>query len=463
MPIRQLYEIVGGVSNSWIKSMRDGEKAANDLRDATGKAGDSMDDMGDSAQGASGIFGRFTKSIGAGKAALLGAAGAAAGLAAAFAGLASSARQTLYDMQEMSLFVPQWDLSQVSHTQRALERLGLSTQRTEGIFDAFGEAGIRIAEGQFELGSSIQSLLQQVTAGSADVGEVLGAIRSEYARTVAEFGQGEAFRRLDESFGGQGRESLTALFAIADVGQIERAFQSVTGLTESQINALNEARDAQTRFNQTMAVFQAEVLRGLKPVIDMVAGISTWIGENETLVKVLRASVIPTVGILGLAIVGLGAKAVAAGIAASVAWAPFLPVLLGVGAAIGGIALVIQNWEGIWNGISRAMKSVWDFLSGIVDLLKQAIGYAKDFYESPAFYLVPGVGQAKLAGDIGGGIASGVGSAASFVTNTFSSAPSTSTTMNRSSNVTINVTSESEESLAETVREGLEESEERSI
>ena len=463
MPIRQLYEIVGGVSNSWIKSMRDGEKAANDLRDATGMAGDSMDDMGDSAQGASGIFGRFTSSLSGAKGALIGIGAAIGGAVAAFALLANSAREALNEMQELIIFTPEWDLSGISRLQDSLTALGLSEQNIDRVFDSIGEGALRVAEGQFALDASFAQMVSNLQTAPDTAGMVFESLRAEYFRLSDLYGSGEARRRFDESFGGTGSEGLFTLFGFTDEGEVESAFNRFTGYSESQLQAMKEATQAAAQFGLAMDTLRAQITLTLAPVFRAVAGFAEWYYNAGVLADFIKYGVIGALGILGIAVVGLTIKVAILGVSMFAAFFPIIAIVGAVALGIGAIAVVIANWESIWNGIGNAMKAVWDFLKGIVDLLKQAIGYAKDFYESPAFYLVPGVGQAKLAGDIGGGIASGVGSAASFVTNSFSSAPSTSTTTNRSSNVTINVTSESEESLADTVREGLEESEERSI
>ena len=442
--IEQIYRIVGGLDRSWLQSMRQGEEAARDLKRATDDAGEGLDDMSGEARGTTGIIGQLTGALGGAKGALIGIGAAVGGAVAAFTVLANSARNTLDELQELALFVPEWDLTGVSRLQRSLDVLGLSATRIDGVADALGEASIRIAEGQFDLGSGLSTMIQRALTDASLAGRTIEAIRADYDRLVATFGVAEARRRFDESFGGTGSEGLFALFALTETGEIEAAFNRTRGLTESQIEALQEARLAQTQFNQSMELFTGTVLQALAPVSRIVAGIGEFIGNSEGAQRVIQYLVIPAlIGLVALLTI-VTIKAATAGVAMLVAMAPALPIIAAVAGAVGLIGLAIANWPAIWGAIKRAVEPV-------VNLFRNIVDFIRDIVSSPLGFLIPGVGQLRVDQAAAGAVGSGIRAVTGGGYTSYSSTSTSTATTTRVTNINVNATSESDESLGRAV------------
>ena len=447
--ITQIFRITGGLDRSWLQSMREGEDAARQLERSTNDAGDAIDDMSGEAQGASGIIGRLTSSLGGAKGALLGVTAAVGGAITAIALLGSSARQTLDDMQELSLFVPEWDLSQVSALQDSLTSLGLSEQGIDRIFDALGEGALRAAEGQSLLSSSLQQMILDLQTDGGNAGVVLEALRAEYDRLVNTFGSGEARRIFDESFGGTGSEGFFQLRSFTETGELEDAFNRFQGFSQAQIEAMREAARASAQFGLAMDTLRAQITLTLEPVFRAVQGFTEWYYNSGLLQSILKEAIVPTLILVGGLLTILAVKAAIAGVAMVVAMGPVGLILGGVVVAVAAITAVIKNWPSIWDSIKRAVEPVVDFFKSIVNFIREILnapGWVQGLVRAGASVVTPSAAPQTPAQGV---------RAISNGAQTYNSTSSSSIQSNRSIQVNIDARTDSDLERGQRIADGV--------
>ena len=462
--ITQIFQITGGLSNSWLKSMRAGEESARRLERQTQKTGQSVDRMGDRSQRTSGMISGLTSSLGGARLAMLGAATAGGALAAALLGVLKSAESTINELFKFQRAIPGANLGDLAQIRDSFAALGIPTRQAVTLLNIIPDALERIGAGTSTLSPQLQRLAAAAGESSENAARFLDALALYRDELIATEGPARAQRILYDGVG----ESIDSLAgSIQFVRNQNTTFlEQLRATPRSVSNTGAELQNATVAVNSlgtAMERLRNSFLSGIEPIASGIVTISDWLAKNEEVASFIKVAAIPTIGLLTFGIVSLGLKAVAAGIAATAAWAPFIVPLVAIGAAVGGIYLAIKNWPAIWDSIKRAVRPVVDFFKSIVRYIKEIIRLGREFYESPAFYLVPGVGQAKLAADVAGGIGSGIRAVTSAASSTYNSSSTSYAQTNRSVQINIEARTDSEQELGRTIADNVLAAEDRAI
>ena len=376
-----------------------GEATHNAARRAAERHREEMDRLHGRVRANAGGFNRL-KGIGVG--ALGAITGAAAGVGAVFLGvnrLLDGANQRLDELQRNALRTG-IEIRQQLQIRRAFAGLGFDPDEgTESVGEAIDELRRRVGEFQTEgtgqlvdvgaLGVDIGALadLQGVDRYIAALGEI--------RRVQQEVGDDQAGILADNLFGGA--EAQIA-FQVATRGSTDDYNRFIEELTNGQvptqqtIDQANRLRGDGALLGETFGNLNLIVSSLLGPTFgffsrtigNIADRVGPWIEDNRELATViggvLFGSIIAisiAIGVLSVAFIAGAASAsplIAAGIASSLAWAPWLALALGIIVVIGLITAAVIWMVRNWNRVTDFFDRHWPRIALAVGIILPPIG-----------------------------------------------------------------------------------------
>ncbi|PTM21543.1 hypothetical protein DA798_09630 [Lactobacillus sp. PFC-70] len=262
---------------------------------------------------------------------------------------------------------------------------------TDKVADAVKEFNLRLHSGDYsdvmkQFGKSTVAVFQEFKKGKATTKDVMEAVGKSLDGMPAGKAK-KAVQDLGTQFEDLGQAPSAALLkAATGVEKIDGAAAKATKHTNSE-NLKGALNDLSGSF--------ATIVEGLTPVVtgiaNLIKSISSAPAPVRTLILALAgivagltaiapavisakgvfsalSPIITALGSGGFGILKTALTAVVSGFGGLIsAIAPFMPVILAVGAAITALVLIIKNWgsiskwlEGVWNSLKETTSNAWD-------------------------------------------------------------------------------------------------------
>ena len=395
-----------------------GEAAHRAAARAAERHRDEIDRLNGQVRSTSGRFGRF-RSIGVGAMGAVG--GAAVATTAIVAGIGSvvgDVTQRFERLQELTRRTGIGAL-ELLRSRRAGAQLGFDPDEiADSIAEAQSELQIRVGEFQ----SEGTGQLADAQARGVDVGQLAGlegvdrytfAIQ-ELRRIAATDGPDAAREVSDLLFGGQEAQNAFTIASLRSEEQYQGFLTTLANgrtISDATIGSLATMGSAFKTTGEDVDNTKASLVGLLEPVLvpllttigNLARATTGWIEENRTLAAVIGGVVLGgiiaisiAIGVLSVAFIAGAVSAsplIAAGIATSIAWLPFLAIGLGVLAAVGaitaGVIWMVRNWDRVTEFFDRNWPRIALAVGIIIPpigLVIAAIGYLRDNWDEIAAF-----------------------------------------------------------------------------
>lgn len=275
----------------------------------------------------------------------------------------------------------------------AMDMLGFSFEETTALAGQLDKQGLNSSQMLSGLSRSLVNLAKDgeepAEAFQRTVGEMEGFIESGDRAAAIDLA-GKVFgTRGASQFVGAIESGALALDDI--VGSAGLTEDTIVGLGEETADfaeswqlVKNGAQQALEPIGSAIFDTLGQTLEGLLPRLESFAD---WAAENPQLIQAVA--------------IALGVLSTAIGIAAAVQWAmnsamlasPVTWIIVGIGALIAAIVLLIANWDsvvawlqGVWAAVSEWFKGTWDAIAekvsevwaSVVEWVTNAIGSVRD-------------------------------------------------------------------------------------
>lgn len=157
-------------------------------------------------------------------------------------------------------------------------------------------------------------------------------------------------------------------------GSVSNTFEATIDPVDELQMHLNELKVLGTDIANQLMPFISQALEKLGEIIQKVS--DAWNGlseeQQQMIIKIagIAAVVGPVIAIVGKAVSFIGS--IVSGVGALIGvLGPFLPVIVGVGAAIAAVVLIVKNWGAITDWIKEKWAALTDFLGNAVSTIQQ--------------------------------------------------------------------------------------------
>ena len=273
--------------------------------------------LGDALEG---LIPRLTR----GNRALIGFIGGVAALG--FAGVTATQRlraldARLFEIQRLTRF----STEEAFRLNAALQSIGAPEQLIEGLPDFIRELNIRAVGGELEgLGERFVTLGREASTSAVAAIRLVEAFRD----LSLELGPDEFTRLLDENLGGQGSELLNALLLRTERGELGEAFAGVR-VSPDLVNSLDRATEVAGNLSNALDQLAVSTVELLGPFIEAVSNTAQFVAQSERLQDIFDVLGNVLVPALTAGVTLLGVRLVAAGLAATRAWLPWIAAITG--------------------------------------------------------------------------------------------------------------------------------------